>query len=135
MKIMRGKKSKRYHILTLPVKKTPQSHLRSNHREIMQLFSIGIYQLNLDGSKKLDENSEPLLTYDSDDIMSFARAWTGFRRQNNRGNVEGARGSAATKMDPLTIQTDCEYKLLFIFRSLSFEIFNHNRLIFTFLSA
>ena len=47
-------------------------------REIMQLFSIGIYQLNMDGTKKLDDDGVPLLTYDSDDIMSFARAWTGF---------------------------------------------------------
>ena len=57
-------------------------------REIMQLFSIGIFQLNRDGSKKLDANGTPLETYDSSDIMNFARAWTGFDREYRyRGNA------------------------------------------------
>lgn len=57
-------------------------------REIMQLFSIGIFQLNRDGTKKLDAEGNPLETYDSSDIMNFARAWTGFDREYRyRGNA------------------------------------------------
>lgn len=44
-------------------------------REIMQLFSIGIYELNMDGTQKLDNAGAPMLTYDNTDIQNFARAW------------------------------------------------------------
>lgn len=57
-------------------------------REIMQLFSVGLYLLNIDGTLKLDENGQPLLVYTNDDIMSFSRIWTGFDYQQARGNVE-----------------------------------------------
>jgi uncharacterized protein (DUF1800 family) len=47
-------------------------------REIMQLFSIGLKQLNTDGSVKTDASGEPLLTYTQNDILSFARVYTGW---------------------------------------------------------
>ncbi len=68
-------------------------------REIMQLFSIGILKLNMDGSPKLDEEGETELAYSNDDIMSFSRAWTGFDLQPRRGNVEGANN----RLDPMDI--------------------------------
>ncbi|NOI68624.1 DUF1800 family protein [Vibrio sp. 99-8-1] len=46
-------------------------------REIMQLFSIGLYQLNQDGSRKLDSNNQPIATYDNQDIKQLARVFTG----------------------------------------------------------
>ena len=57
-------------------------------REIMQLFTIGLWQLNEDGTRLLDATGEPIATYDNQGIVSFARAWTGFRRSLKRGNVE-----------------------------------------------
>jgi len=56
-------------------------------REIMQLFSLGLYELNVDGTLK-QYNGEPKLTYTNADIQNFARAWTGFERQNARSNFE-----------------------------------------------
>lgn len=47
-------------------------------REIMQLFSIGLYELNNDGSQKEDENGRPILTYNNEDIREFAKIFTGF---------------------------------------------------------
>uniref|UniRef100_UPI0039839170 DUF1800 family protein n=1 Tax=Sphingorhabdus sp. TaxID=1902408 RepID=UPI0039839170 len=32
-------------------------------REVMQLFSIGLYQLNNDGTQKTDANGQPIETY------------------------------------------------------------------------
>ncbi len=55
----------------------------------MQLFSIGLYSLNIDGTMKLDSNGIPLQTYTNSDIQTFARAWTGFRRENVRFNRDG----------------------------------------------
>ena len=46
-------------------------------REIMQLFTIGLYELNLDGSYKLDENGEPIPTYDITDVQELAKVFTG----------------------------------------------------------
>ncbi len=47
-------------------------------REVMQLYSIGIYQLNMDGSTKLDGNGQPHLNYTEADIHAIAQAITGY---------------------------------------------------------
>jgi uncharacterized protein (DUF1800 family) len=47
-------------------------------REVMQLFTIGLYQLDPDGSVKLDARNEPIDTYKIDDVMGLARVFTGF---------------------------------------------------------
>ena len=47
-------------------------------RELMQLFSIGLVELNLDGSVKLDSEGEPIPTYDQAIIEGFAHVFTGW---------------------------------------------------------
>lgn len=46
-------------------------------REIMQLFTIGLFELNPDGTEKLDANGQPIPTYDNRDIKELARVFTG----------------------------------------------------------
>jgi len=46
-------------------------------REIMQLFTIGLYELNLDGTKKVDKDGKAIATYDNKDIKQIARVFTG----------------------------------------------------------
>jgi uncharacterized protein (DUF1800 family) len=46
-------------------------------REVMQLFSIGLVELNPDGSPRLSGGA-PIDTYDSDDISGMARVFTGW---------------------------------------------------------
>ena len=46
-------------------------------REVMQLFSIGLFELNSDGSEKKDSEGRPIATYDNDDIREFAKIFTG----------------------------------------------------------
>jgi uncharacterized protein (DUF1800 family) len=46
-------------------------------REIMQLFSIGLYQLNQDGTQKLDGAGNPIETYNNADITGLAKVFTG----------------------------------------------------------
>lgn len=53
-------------------------------REIMQLFSIGLFELNLDGSEKKDGNGNPIPTYTNDDIAGLAKVFTGLSWQNSR---------------------------------------------------
>lgn len=46
-------------------------------REIMQLFSIGLYMLNPDGSRMQDANGNDIPTYNNADIKELARVFTG----------------------------------------------------------
>ena len=46
-------------------------------REVMQLFSIGLFELNGDGSLRLDNNGQPIPTYDNLDIREFSKIFTG----------------------------------------------------------
>ncbi len=68
----------------------------------MQLFTMGLNKLNIDGTLLLDNNGDAQLSYTNDDIESFARAWTGFDLQPTRSNIETgpARGN---RVDPMRI--------------------------------
>ncbi len=46
-------------------------------REVQQLFSIGLWELNSDGTRKLDVNGQPIATYGNAQITEFARVFTG----------------------------------------------------------
>ena len=46
-------------------------------REIMQLFSIGLYELNNDGTHQLDNEGNSIPTYDNADIKEMAKIFTG----------------------------------------------------------
>lgn len=47
-------------------------------REVMQLFTIGLYKLNLDGSVQTDVNGKKLESYTQDDVTNIARVFTGY---------------------------------------------------------
>jgi len=47
-------------------------------REVMQLFSIGLLQLNPDGTPQLDSSGNPIPTYTQDTIEGFAHVFTGW---------------------------------------------------------
>lgn len=46
-------------------------------REVMQLFTVGLKELNQDGSPKLDAQGQPISTYNQNTVKEFARALTG----------------------------------------------------------
>jgi uncharacterized protein (DUF1800 family) len=46
-------------------------------REVMQLFSIGLFMLNDDGTEKLDSKGNRIPTYNNDDIKQMAKIFTG----------------------------------------------------------
>ncbi|WP_295496370.1 DUF1800 domain-containing protein [Sphingorhabdus sp. EL138] len=47
-------------------------------REVMQLFTIGLNELNNDGTKKLGTTGQPIETYTSSDVSNLARVFTGY---------------------------------------------------------
>jgi uncharacterized protein (DUF1800 family) len=46
-------------------------------RECMQLFTIGLFELNSDATQKRDAKGNPIPTYDNGDIQEFAKIFTG----------------------------------------------------------
>jgi uncharacterized protein (DUF1800 family) len=62
-------------------KADPTRGTRANEnyaRELMQLFTIGLFQLNQDGTLQLDSSSNPIPTYDQTTIQNFAKVYTGW---------------------------------------------------------
>lgn len=62
-------------------KPNPASNIRPDEnyaRELMQLFSIGLVELNIDGSVVLDQQGQPEPTYDQAIIEGFAHVFTGW---------------------------------------------------------
>jgi uncharacterized protein (DUF1800 family) len=47
-------------------------------REILQLFSIGLYELNIDGTLRLNDEGNPIETYTQETITNLARVFTGW---------------------------------------------------------
>ncbi len=54
-------------------------------REVLQLFSVGVDELNLDGTSKLDAQGNHLPTYTQDTITNFARVFTGWNLATSPG--------------------------------------------------
>jgi uncharacterized protein (DUF1800 family) len=68
-------------------------------REVMQLFTIGLYELNLDGTVKTDAGGKPIETYTNSDVTGLAKVLTGLSwggpdasdaRYNNNAAVRDA---------------------------------------------
>jgi uncharacterized protein (DUF1800 family) len=93
-------------------------------REIMQLFTIGLYELNLDGTNKLDGSGNPKETYTQSDITNLARVFTGY--DYNYSRVTTSRVS------------DLNYGIpsnQFALDPMAFNAANHSNLAATFLGV
>lgn len=82
-------------------------------REIMQLFSIGLFELNNDGTNKTDPNTGLWIpTYDNEDIKGLAKVFTGLSgsewadESNNTPVTFGRRFSAYSLVDPMRMYED-----------------------------
>ena len=63
-------------------------------RELMQLFTIGHYELEPDGKRIVNPTTGKYVeTYTSDDIFTLARCWTGFSNKAFRRNIASERTS------------------------------------------
>jgi uncharacterized protein (DUF1800 family) len=62
-------------------KAIPELGLNPNEnyaRELLQLFSIGLYELHPDGTLRLDGENQPIPTYDQEVVKALSRALTGW---------------------------------------------------------
>jgi uncharacterized protein (DUF1800 family) len=63
-------------------------------RELMQLFSVGLVQLNMDGTPKRDASGKVLETYSQKDVIEITRALTGWDFVPNPTNLISNRNFA-----------------------------------------
>ncbi|MDQ2747110.1 MAG: DUF1800 domain-containing protein [Acidobacteriota bacterium] len=68
------------------VRSTKNSSNENYAREILQLFNIGLFQLNPDGTQKLDASNNPIPTYDQTTVINFAKVFTGWGFCNTAAN-------------------------------------------------
>ena len=81
-------------------------------REVMQLFTIGLWELNEDGTLEFGEDGKAIPTYDNDDIAEFAKIFTGMRRPYDRGNIEIFYGNYIDQMRVQANRHDFSAKVL-----------------------
>ncbi len=93
---------------------TENIHPDQNYaREIMQLFSIGLYELNLDGTRKKDGDGNDIPTYDQEDIVEMANVFTGLGAGGIEDYVDwttepyfGIGFWSASKTEPMVMYED-----------------------------
>jgi uncharacterized protein (DUF1800 family) len=74
-------------------------------RELMQLFSIGLVELNNDGSQKLDPQNQPIPTYDQAIIEGFAHIYTGWTYAGfgNLNSLQDAFPTYFNQVEPMAL--------------------------------
>ncbi len=73
-------------------------------REVMQLFTIGLNQLQPDGTLKLDATGLPIPTYNQTTITQTAKVFTGWAFQSGDAtSASNFRGSAADYLHPMML--------------------------------
>lgn len=71
-------------------------------REILQLFSIGLFMLNQDGTLQRDEQNNPIPTYNQETINNFSKVFTGWTFCNAAACPNATPGVVNFK-DPMTL--------------------------------
>ncbi len=84
-------------------------------REVMQLFTIGLYEMNQDGTYKLDVFGKPIPSYDQTTVRQLALALTGWTFPTTPGQTPRANNSSyyTGQMEPRQGNHDTTAKTLF----------------------
>jgi len=84
-------------------KNNPEMNIRPDEnfaRELLQLFSLGVHQLNADGTKKRDSDGSPLPTYTQFEIIEYAKIFTGWNYANINWDYWDGYGNVVDSMVP-----------------------------------
>ena len=74
-------------------------------REVLQLFNIGLFMLNQDGTRQLDGQGNPIPTYDQNTVNNFTKVFTGwsFCNSNNPAICANFTAGAVDYKDPMIL--------------------------------
>jgi uncharacterized protein (DUF1800 family) len=72
-------------------------------REVLQLFNVGLFMLNPDGTLQLDQNNEPIPTYSQDTVNNFTKVFTGFTFCSIVANCPNISQGTVNYIDPMIL--------------------------------
>lgn len=72
-------------------------------REIMQLFTIGLFMLNQDGTYQLDETGSPIPTYDQNVVNDLTKVLTGWRDCRVPASCPNIAVNTVNYIDPMML--------------------------------
>ena len=70
-------------------------------RELMQLFSIGLWKMNQDGSMVKDSNGDPIASYTQNDVEELAKVMTGYDIKGNSKYGKTSRANGEEWSSPM----------------------------------
>lgn len=79
-------------------------------RELLQLFALGVVELNIDGTVKRDAAGKPIETYTQKDVEELARALTGWKVNGNFEHTDYRRYDGELIPDPWSAAHDAGAK-------------------------
>ncbi|MBK7708344.1 MAG: DUF1800 family protein [Acidobacteria bacterium] len=77
-------------------------------REVLQLFNIGLFMLNQDGTVQTDGQGIPIPTYDQNTVNNFTKVFTGWRdcrAADFNASCPNALAGTVDYKDPMTLAT------------------------------
>jgi uncharacterized protein (DUF1800 family) len=77
-------------------------------REILQLFSIGTFVLNQDGTRAVDGSGNAIPTYDQNTVEQFARVFTGWVLAPALPGPSDVGGTVPNYRDPMVLHKDSQ---------------------------
>jgi uncharacterized protein (DUF1800 family) len=87
------------------VRSTKNSPNENYAREILQLFSVGLFMLNQDGTLQRDAGGNPIPTYDQTTVNNFTKVFTGWTLCNT-GCPNSTLGAPNYKDPMILVQTN-----------------------------
>ncbi len=97
-------------------KADPERNVRPDEnfaREVLQLFTIGLYELTADGQIRTGPDGNPLPSYDQATVENFSRVFTGWNYADTGwGDTNIPRDSMEQPMVPVEAYHDTEAKTL-----------------------
>lgn len=85
------------------VRSTRTSPNENYAREILQLFSIGLFMLNQDGTLQRDAQGNPIPTYDQNTVNNFTKVFTGWGFCNTQATCPSFVTGTVNYKDPMVL--------------------------------
>jgi len=91
----------------LDMVRSTKSNPNENYpREILQLFSIGLFKLNQDGTVQTDNQGNPIPTYSQEDINNFSKVFTGWTYCETTALCPNRTQGATNYKDPMLLNAN-----------------------------
>jgi uncharacterized protein (DUF1800 family) len=80
-------------------------------REILQLFNVGLFMLNQDGTVQVDGTGTPIPSYDQNTVNNFTKVLTGWSFCNTAGSCPKALPGIVNFGDPMWLNTGANHDI------------------------